>query len=57
MEATSPSSPAFPWFKPMNPFEAQGRILNLTYLVYAPSMKKRKVMMELESSLRSVRLQ
>jgi hypothetical protein len=37
--------------------EVQGRILNLTYLVYAPSMKKRKVMMELESSLRSVRLQ
>jgi len=36
--------------------EAHGRVLSMTYLVYAPSMKKRKVMMELESSLRSVRL-
>ncbi len=36
--------------------EQNGRILNMTYLVYAPSMKKRKVLMELESSLRSVRL-
>ncbi|MDA8787743.1 DUF4837 family protein [Schleiferiaceae bacterium] len=36
--------------------EPHDRIVNMCYLVYAPSMKKRKVMMELESSLRSLRL-
>ncbi|MDG1252787.1 MAG: DUF4837 family protein [Schleiferiaceae bacterium] len=36
--------------------EPHERIINLSYLVYAPSMKKRKVMMELEGSLRSLRL-
>lgn len=34
--------------------EKNNRVVNLCYLVYGPSMKKRKVMMELETSLQSV---
>ncbi len=36
--------------------EAHQRVVNLCYLVYGPSMKKRKVMMELETSLQSAKL-
>ncbi|NQW24967.1 MAG: DUF4837 family protein [Cryomorphaceae bacterium] len=35
--------------------ETQERIVSLCYLLYGPSMKKRKVMMEFESSLQSVK--
>ena len=34
--------------------ENKGKTINLCYIVYGPSMKKRKVMMELEASLQSV---
>ena len=36
------------------PDENGGKTINLCYIVYGPSMKKRKVMMELETSLQSV---